>query len=78
MKEDMEFKREPSVKQILEIFVSLAVLITFSWVLPFKTISSRHLEILQICMLGEQVMRMKWCFGIKVKINFIKFPKFLD
>jgi hypothetical protein len=29
-------------------------------------------------MLLEQVMKKKWCFGIKIKINFLKFPKFLD
>jgi hypothetical protein len=29
-------------------------------------------------MLVEQVMSMKWCFGIKAKINFQKIPKTLD
>jgi hypothetical protein len=30
------------------------------------------------CMIIEQVMRMKYYFGIKEKINFINIPKFLD
>jgi hypothetical protein len=75
--EDIKFQRGLSVKQILEIF-SLDILIMFSCVLTIETIASGHREFFQICMLAEQVMRMKWRFGIKVKINFLKFPKFLD
>jgi hypothetical protein len=33
---------------------------------------------LWICMMVEQLTRLKWCFGIKVKIDFIILPNFLD
>jgi hypothetical protein len=36
--EDMEFSRELSLKQFLEIF-SLEILITFSYILTFETIA---------------------------------------
>jgi hypothetical protein len=38
--EDMEFERGLSAKKILEILLSLKILITFSCVLTFETITS--------------------------------------
>jgi hypothetical protein len=73
----MEFQRGLSVRQVLEI-CRLEKFITLSCVLTFETISSYHLKFLYICLMAEQVMMMKLCFGIKDKISFINLPNFLE
>jgi hypothetical protein len=74
--EDMEFQRRLSVKEFLEIFKSRKSDIVYLF-FDLRNNFFLTLNIFVDFFMGEQITRVKSCFGIKDKINFNKIPKIL-